>query len=450
MNALAKLYSWADGVKRRASNPLETIGLGITRAGEDLDAAAMDADVAYGRGGMKSVLLSKQQKAEAAKRAAQFGEQMAMAAATVWHGSPHKFDKFDSSKIGTGEGAQAYGHGLYLAESPDVAKTYRAMDGAFDYAPTSPAAAEQIKSATNFADRAAIGLRDALDTHGGDVTKAAKSLRIYAQQSTNPEYKAAYEKLAQIAESGGIASKPSGSLYKVDLPDSAIARMIDWDKPLSQQSKFVRTVAVPPSHRDAYKLGLQHAKQKVDYDAMPMAELERFVKMSDAEMAFYEAGKRKAPPPVVSEGYRYGKAPEGRSTNYAADRPEKGVSMAGVTDKRFDDDWEKSVSAMFIKPGREKNNYQGFVLPPAMRGSDGEPLMVGLKAPETGKEFYQRMVKLYGEEGAAKQLASRGIPGIRYLDGGSRGAGGGTSNFVVFPGNESLLTILERNGVPIK
>ena len=43
----------------------------------------------------------------------------------VWHGSPHKFSKFDSSKIGTGEGAQAYGHGLYLAESPDVAKGYQ-------------------------------------------------------------------------------------------------------------------------------------------------------------------------------------------------------------------------------------------------------------------------------------------------------------------------------------
>ena len=45
--------------------------------------------------------------------------------ATVWHGSPHKFDKFDSSKIGTGEGAQAYGHGLYLAETPAVADGYR-------------------------------------------------------------------------------------------------------------------------------------------------------------------------------------------------------------------------------------------------------------------------------------------------------------------------------------
>ena len=46
--------------------------------------------------------------------------------ATVWHGSPHKFDKFDFSKIGTGEGAQAYGHGLYLADSAEVAGGYKA------------------------------------------------------------------------------------------------------------------------------------------------------------------------------------------------------------------------------------------------------------------------------------------------------------------------------------
>ena len=39
----------------------------------------------------------------------------------AYHGSPHDFDKFDLSKIGTGEGAQAYGHGLYFAESPKVA-----------------------------------------------------------------------------------------------------------------------------------------------------------------------------------------------------------------------------------------------------------------------------------------------------------------------------------------
>jgi hypothetical protein len=44
---------------------------------------------------------------------------------TAYHGSPHDFDKFDLSKIGTGEGAQAYGHGLYFAENEGVAKSYR-------------------------------------------------------------------------------------------------------------------------------------------------------------------------------------------------------------------------------------------------------------------------------------------------------------------------------------
>ena len=43
----------------------------------------------------------------------------------AWHGTPHTIDKFDSSKIGTGEGAQVYGHGLYFAENPEVAKWYR-------------------------------------------------------------------------------------------------------------------------------------------------------------------------------------------------------------------------------------------------------------------------------------------------------------------------------------
>ena len=43
----------------------------------------------------------------------------------AYHGSPHEFEKFDSSKIGSGEGAQAYGHGLYFAENEKVAKGYQ-------------------------------------------------------------------------------------------------------------------------------------------------------------------------------------------------------------------------------------------------------------------------------------------------------------------------------------
>ena len=38
----------------------------------------------------------------------------------AFHSSPHLFDKFDMSKIGTGEGAQVYGRGLYASDSPAV------------------------------------------------------------------------------------------------------------------------------------------------------------------------------------------------------------------------------------------------------------------------------------------------------------------------------------------
>ena len=43
----------------------------------------------------------------------------------AYHGSPHDFDEFSNDAIGTGEGAQAYGYGHYLAESEDVATGYK-------------------------------------------------------------------------------------------------------------------------------------------------------------------------------------------------------------------------------------------------------------------------------------------------------------------------------------
>ena len=48
-----------------------------------------------------------------------------LAGIRAYHGSPHDFDKFSMDQIGTGEGAQAYGHGLYFAEREGVARSYR-------------------------------------------------------------------------------------------------------------------------------------------------------------------------------------------------------------------------------------------------------------------------------------------------------------------------------------
>ena len=44
---------------------------------------------------------------------------------SAYHGTPHNFDEFSIDNIGSGEGAQAHGWGLYFAENKDVSETYR-------------------------------------------------------------------------------------------------------------------------------------------------------------------------------------------------------------------------------------------------------------------------------------------------------------------------------------
>lgn len=43
----------------------------------------------------------------------------------AWHGTPHNFDAFTLAHIGSGEGAQAHGWGLYFAQDKDVSEGYR-------------------------------------------------------------------------------------------------------------------------------------------------------------------------------------------------------------------------------------------------------------------------------------------------------------------------------------
>lgn len=51
----------------------------------------------------------------------------AKAMVEAYHGSPHSFEAFSNEAIGTGEGAQSYGYGHYVAENPEVAEQYAKM-----------------------------------------------------------------------------------------------------------------------------------------------------------------------------------------------------------------------------------------------------------------------------------------------------------------------------------
>ena len=149
---------------------------------------------------------------------------MAMILQTVYHGSPANFDKFDMSKVGTGEGAQAYGHGMYFAENPNVGDMYRKAVSGFRSDYTGDILPE-LKSALQKEDF--LGFDNA--------AQALKAIRSHADWATrwdvqNPQ---AIAKAVQAQEK--LAYSGQGHLYSVDLPDEQIAKMLHWDKPLSDQ-----------------------------------------------------------------------------------------------------------------------------------------------------------------------------------------------------------------------
>jgi hypothetical protein len=150
-------------------------------------------------------------------------------AATVFHGSPHKWDYPDLSKVGTGTGGQARGYGLYFAESPGVAKSYI----------TSGGLELNGKPFTEKTSKWDGHVEWALAKHDGDYNKARQEFNksIPAKEPMN---KIARNTLDEW-ESKGVTVK-TGSFYEVDIPDEAIDNMLDWDKPLSEQPESVQRI----------------------------------------------------------------------------------------------------------------------------------------------------------------------------------------------------------------
>jgi hypothetical protein len=258
-------------------------------------------------------------------------------ALTGYHGSPHRFSKFDASKIGSGEGAQAYGHGLYFAESPGVAKEYR--DKLSTNVTVDNKKLQTIPSDSPMAEAHNMIVRN-MQT-GMSATEAIAATNKYwidaademlGFAESNPglverirKEAASRMEVANVAKSlkPEIFYRDPGSFYTVDIPDEMIGKMIDWDKPLNQQPKFV-----------------QNALNKLPDDV------------------------------------------------------KKHIGIG-----KYDD----------------------------LKG---------------GADILQPLGGLIGDKEAANMLRQAGIPGVRYLDQGSRGSGKGTSNFVVFPGEEEAVRIL--------
>lgn len=258
----------------------------------------------------------------------------------TWHGSPHRFPptaknplgEFDPTKIGTGEGAQAYGHGLYLAENPKVAKEY--MSAGLDEAGFK----KHFSAIVPKLDE----IMSPIDPLWKHRSVESKTDSLWKAFSAN-EY-GAMDLLDGMSKNEAMAARIVAkenrpfSMYKVDLPDEHIAKMLDWDKPLSQQPTILKTVN----------------------DFLASKEVGRYTGTSPLSGSFY---------------YKHGPA------------------------------------AIPIGPG---NDLQDAI------------------SKLTGNKAYDLFKLLGNDSVSSAYLKDAGIPGIRYLDQGSRAGGAGTSNFVVF------------------
>jgi hypothetical protein len=310
--------------------------MGLTPIGRPAAAASDAALMAAGRAGERVAERVVPQVMERGGLPAEMLGAMAQGTqspATVFHGSPHLFQRFDASKIGTGEGNQTFGYGLYFAENPAVAEGYKT---ALSEPELFVGGKKLQPEAGSPKDVASAWLQDVFDRgfFGSKTADPFDQAIADIQKAPVPNKEAVIAAVKDL-KAQGATMQPGGNLYQVDLPDEQIARMLDFDKPLSEQPENVRQ------------------------------------------------------------------------------------AVRGIVES--EELYKGRFAPRFLDP----------------RTTGGDALGVLNEA-------------LGGPDVASTYLRQAGIPGIRYLDQGSRGAGQGTSNFVVFPGMEDMLRIEQINEQPIQ
>ena len=270
-------------------------------------------------------------------------------AMVAYHGSPHKFGVLDPTKIGTGEGAQAFGHGLYVAENPDTAKMY-IPDRSYVGRHMQGQPIETEFDAKWIAQTAVDEHGDNALEHLQNVLKQRSYSKNLAQKKSNEQVKDAINMVTK----GEV--KRSGHFYEIDVPDADIAKMLDWDAP---------------------------------FDKQPEALKEYIRALDEDEMQY-----------LFEERYGINYIPEEMT----------GGELHRVLEVAYEND-------MIIPSSRLDK--------------------INLERSTTSKEA------------AAIALEEAGIPGIRYFDQGSRAAGDGTRNMVLFDDLARRAKVLKRNDKPI-
>lgn len=143
---------------------------------------------------------------------------------SAYHGSPHIFDKFSLDAIGSGEGAQAFGWGLYFAGRKEIAEHYRKILSEETYVTSDG----NVWSPDELQH---LNIRVMARRNGTDL---ALTLKQISERGLSESDMRAHDEamLKDLMARGGI-EKASGRLYQVDIPEDN--EYLLWDAPLSEQ-----------------------------------------------------------------------------------------------------------------------------------------------------------------------------------------------------------------------
>ena len=190
----------------------------------------------------------------------------------VWHGTPHDFDHFDHSKMGTGEGNQIFGWGTYVTQVESIGRWYadvfnRNLGPIKHYAVMTAEQAGVIDQELSQIFWQKSALKDeifALERRINQHTSAANNSRMAAEAASNEAARAFHlhqidyemkrvdslqdeinEKRSLIATLSGVAGEYSSALadyteekhpsllYSVEIPDDTGDNYFPWRDKLS-------------------------------------------------------------------------------------------------------------------------------------------------------------------------------------------------------------------------
>ena len=171
----------------------------------------------------------------------------------AWHGSPHDFDEFDLGAIGSGEGNQAHGWGLYFAKNKEVAQAYKDVLGIDSVEITSGDTKYRLNDDIEWYDDKTKSIIDAENplsmalttlSEEGDKAKAIKNLTdfINSKKDNKSDYVVAQIKRAkqavQILNDGNFDTHQWNTMFEVDIPENEY--LLNEQKSIEKQSQIVK------------------------------------------------------------------------------------------------------------------------------------------------------------------------------------------------------------------